>query len=612
MRPLAFLRPPVLVMGSAPLADQVVAGLGRDGCLARRIDRVQLAMLKPGRTPLLILADPPGAPDLIAELIERSRKGPQGRRRPPQRLILMHPREPAPALPILEPADPWRIDTFAIRDRAARALLARWPLHLGMDPRFGQAPHLLIIGFDDPAEALMLQALRLIHLGQGSPRITLLCDDNEAIAAKFLAAYPQAPLIADLQFAPIADLSRILNDSRRGGAPGDPARQRPINPGAATPVTFAAVCVTDPGTGDGSPGLELARRLVHELAVIQGVSPPILLETGEAVPGGQVEDWDGQIIPVAYLREACRAPVLLEGSGDEIARTIHDHYRDTIAAQGRDPDGEPAGQPWETLANSYRQANRHQADHVWAKLAVSDCRAVPEDLVESFVMSPLQVEQLALIEHQRWAADRHLDGWRYGPVRDNRLKHHPQLIPYADLSEAMKDLDRFGVRGLPTLAARLGLGIQRLLILGVHQPGPTCPDGSSLRRVVDRLLARLVERYPDRALVLAATLTDPRERQVVARALESEAGVGLFLLLPRPLSLILADLPDREARRDFLTLAARAERRINLDDEAQLVTWFAQRAEISLILGDPIPLGAAHKQVRLDPGGRSLAWTFEY
>ena len=59
-------------------------------------------------------------------------------------------------------------------------------------------------------------------------------------------------------------------------------------------------------------------------------------------------------------------------------------------------------------------------------------------------------------------------------------------------------------------------------------------------------------------------------------------------------------------------LAARAERRINLDDEAQLVTWFAQRAEISLILGDQIPLGAAHKQVRLDPGGRILAWTCEY
>ncbi|MBK8637112.1 MAG: hypothetical protein IPN92_02110 [Chromatiaceae bacterium] len=147
------------------------------------------------------------------------------------------------------------------------------------------------------------------------------------------------------------------------------------------------------------------------------------------MPGGRVEDWDGQIIPVSYLREACRAPVLLEGSGDEIARTIHDHYRDTIAAQGRDPDGEPAGQPWETLANSYRQANRHQADHIWAKLAVSDCHAVPEELVESFVMSPLQVEQLALIEHQRWAADRHLDGWRYGPVRDNRLKHHPNSSP---------------------------------------------------------------------------------------------------------------------------------------------------------------------------------------
>ncbi|MBK8637110.1 MAG: hypothetical protein IPN92_02100 [Chromatiaceae bacterium] len=125
MRPFAFLRPPVLVMGASPLADQVIVGLGRDGCRARRIDREQLAMLKPGRAPLLILADPPGAPDLIADLIECSRNGPHGRHRPTQRLILMHPREPAPPLPMPESADPWRIETFAIRDRAARALLAR-------------------------------------------------------------------------------------------------------------------------------------------------------------------------------------------------------------------------------------------------------------------------------------------------------------------------------------------------------------------------------------------------------------------------------------------------------------------------------------------------------
>jgi hypothetical protein len=374
------------------------------------------------------------------------------------------------------------------------------------------------------------------------------------------------------------------------------------------------VCLPD---AEGE-GVDTVRQLARDLADIQGVSPPILFEiglpheVGTATARGRIEDWDGQIIPVSYLREACRPAVLLDGRGDEVARTIHDHYRDSIAAQGRNPDGEPAGQPWELLATSYRQANRHQADHVWAKLAVTDARAVPEEMVDSFVLTPLEVERLAVIEHERWAADRHLDGWSYAPERDNQLKHHPQLIPYADLSEPMKDLDRFAVRGLPTLLARQGLGILRLLIVGIPQPAAGCPGGMRLRRLADQALDRLVARYPDRALVLASTLTDRRSRELVRQAMEREPGVGLFLLLPRPLGHVLADLADPHDRRGFLMLAARAERRIGLNGETELTTWLAARADISLILGDRVPAGTVEKRVRLDPDGSGLDWNFEY
>ncbi|MCO5761248.1 MAG: Ryanodine receptor Ryr, partial [Chromatiaceae bacterium] len=81
--------------------------------------------------------------------------------------------------------------------------------------------------------------------------------------------------------------------------------------------------------------MALARRLTVELAARQGVSPPVLLEVGDTEPGGDIDDWDGQIIPIAYRREACSAALLLDGAGDELARTIHEHYCDTIAAQGR-------------------------------------------------------------------------------------------------------------------------------------------------------------------------------------------------------------------------------------------------------------------------------------
>ena len=695
---LSFRRTSILVLGGDSLAGQVVASLRREGHRARRLDPLDSlapdkantltlldpAALDPTRTPVLILADPPDAPTLVAHLLAHVREanrqhlagrrlagqgGWPGRPRPVQRLILMHPRDPAPALPAPESGDPLQIETFAIEDRAARAVLRRWPPHLGLDPGFGQVPHLLFLGFAPPARALLLQALRLVHYGQGRPRISLVCDHHAAVAADLLGAYPQAHLIADLRFAPLKDLSRLLRET----AAPDPGTPSPANP----PVTLALVCmagippahphpgdpaipedrptadhpaspglarsaadiacnpglvlstadqVSNPGLALSAvesldyPGLALARRLIDELAASQGVSPPVLLEVGDAESGGGLDDWDGQIIPIAYRREACNAALLLDGVGDELARSIHEHYCDTIAAQGRDLALEPAGQPWERLATSYRQANRHQADHVWAKLAVTDCRAVAEDLVEAFALSPLEVERLAMVEHDRWAADRYLDGWSYGPTRDNARKLHPQLIPYAELSEAMKDLDRFAVRGLPTLAARLGLGIQRLLILGVHPPGPACPTGKPLRHLARALGEGLRERYPDRALVLATTLTDARERALAQVLMAGAEPAGLFLLLPHPLNQLLARLTPPAARRDFLDLLTRAERRISLRGEAELATWFARRAEIHLILNHQSPEIRAiadggetpNKCILLNPDGTGLTWTFDY
>jgi hypothetical protein len=223
----------------------------------------------------------------------------------------------------------------------------------------------------------------------------------------------------------------------------------------------------------------------------------------------------------------------------------------------------------------------------------------------------LEAERLAVIEHLRWAADRYLDGWAYAPVRDNARKHHPQLIPYPGLSEPIKDLDRFAVRGVPALLARSGLGVVRMLILGLPEPHPDCPGGRGLRRLLDRVFERLVARYPDRSLVVASTLADPRARLAVHRALEL-AGAGLFLLCPRPIGETVAAQPDRAARRDLLRLVARAERRIPLPGPGQLDRWLAERAEICLALGPGSAAPAARKLVLVDASRQRLEWGFDY
>lgn len=577
----------VWVCGAGPLPGRVREALMREGRPVRLVSPERAARLRPGECETLVLVEGPEAAGLILDL--RRRLTERRRRTEPLRVILVHAADPAPNLPAelgrLDTEGPLRLETFALEDRAARALLIRWPLHFGMDPQFRQRPHLLIAGFAPPARAFLLQALRLIQYGEEHPRVTVVCDDARSVAEGFARAYPQAGQVAEICW---------VSPDALDLAPPCPS------------VTQALVSLDPPALG-----LNLAQGLAARLARLQQVSPPFLLEVGDAQPMGAIGDWDGQIFPFSYLQEACRPQVLLDGEGDRLAQSIHEHYTDSIAAQGRDPAAEPAGAPWSRLAATYRDANRRQADHLGAKLVVTDCRAVPEERVESFAFAPLEVERLVAIEHLRWAADRHLDGWSYAPKRDNTRKHHPQLVPYPDLSDPMKDLDRYAVRGVPALLARSGLGVVRVLILGLPEPGADCPEGAPLRRLVDQALERLIARYPDRALAIASTLADPRARLVVRRALD-RAGAALYLLLPRPIGALLAEQPDDRARSDLLGLVARAERRIALIGEADLGRWLAERAEVSLCLGSPMAASVARKQVRLDAGSGRLEWGFEY
>ena len=69
-------------------------------------------------------------------------------------------------------------------------------------------------------------------------------------------------------------------------------------------------------------------------------------------------------------------------------------------------------------------------------------------------------ERLAENAHDLWAAERLAQGWSYGPQRDDAKKHHPCLVPYAELPESEKKYDRIAALG--TLKAILKLGYQIL------------------------------------------------------------------------------------------------------------------------------------------------------
>ncbi len=581
MNTLPFLTKPTLVSGDGPIAAAIFARLSRDGRAARLLAPTDLTSRRLSRAETLILADPADPAAAVAQVLDLCSARP--RRGSPLRLVLVH-RGDWPSDVRTPEGARVRLEGFALEAQAARALLAAHPLHAGFDPLFGQVPHLLIVGSAPPALALLGHAMRLAHHGDGKPAFTLAVERPDAWRLTVRAAYPQAEQCCRLGFTRLQEPELA----------------------AAPPVTAVWVFLEPPESG-----LDAALLLAARVRGGQGVAPPIYLEVGNATPAGAIDDWDGQIVPVSWLDAACGAQALLDASGDRLAQVIHDHYRDTTEAQGRDPDLEPAGRPWAMLDGSYRDASRHQADHLWAKLAATDCRTITLAKAPAFAFAPLEVERLAEVEHRRWAADRYLNGWTYASVRDNSLRHHPQLVPYADLSEPMKDLDRYVVRLVPTLLARSGLALVRGLILGVPEADRTVRPDRRTRKLIDACLRRLSERYPDRGLVLATTLGDPITRLVATRALDG-FDAALWVLCPVPLPSLLGTQFDPAARRDLLRLAARAERRIGLPGLGGLADWLARRAQVLILPGEAQAPAAPARQVRLDPAGKGLTWGFEY
>ncbi|MEC9072690.1 MAG: RyR domain-containing protein, partial [Myxococcota bacterium] len=153
--------------------------------------------------------------------------------------------------------------------------------------------------------------------------------------------------------------------------------------------------------------------------------------------------------------------------------------------------------PWEALGSNLRDANRDQADHLWAKLAISElagavqlaeahralarARRSPDEgtgeidtplkivrdlMNDTEEMARLRkptddkpnaaydedlVELLAKVEHRRWMASKIMAGWQHGETRNDRLRRHNCLVDYDALSEIDKEKDRDTARSVPTL-----------------------------------------------------------------------------------------------------------------------------------------------------------------
>lgn len=360
------------------------------------------------------------------------------------------------------------LDFFNPDELAARSVVGR-----DDDAFAGGPPEIAVVGTGAFARSVLVEFGRQWLARRGASEDTvhaiLLGPDAAQAASSLRERY--AFLSRACQIQPRSEpLDRLLTRRRHAAAP----RLRRLylchedeNEALKTALASAGYLRTAVGS--------IVVRLDKTAAMAEGFQAPGS-GSGSGAGSGRgsgfgLDSLAGRLRMVDVISESCDPALVGEDLTEVLARACHQRYLAERFGDGDARGARPSLVRWEDLPEEYRAANRDLAADVGRKLAEIGCLLTPRSAGEpEFAYEDSEVELLAPQEHERWTAERRRRGWVYGPCRDNAKKVHPGLLPWAELTEELRDKDRQAVLGLPAILADAGLVVVRL------GPGPESPD----------------------------------------------------------------------------------------------------------------------------------------
>ena len=316
-----------------------------------------------------------------------------------------------------------RVHFFNLHKMVARGLFE------GMTPALpavlNEADRLEIdlVGWGPEARAILLQGLRVLHLGL--PRGVawrVWTDKPTESQTQWAASYPMASSVTEVEFDAPGGHCRCVVE-----------RWLASDPGTARLVICAS--------GDDEVDLTAAAELLY---ANESAAFPIYVRCadGRGLPA-LLTSQRARLQLFGDEQSFCTVEMVCGERQDKLAQAIHADYLRQI--QGTASESAAYKSAWDALSEEARDANRAQADHLPYKQMLADLWSAhgAQDVNE----------RLARVEHDRWAAHRYLQGWSFGEVRDDARKQHPSLVPWAALSEGEREKDRDAVRRVPDLLA---------------------------------------------------------------------------------------------------------------------------------------------------------------
>jgi len=328
-----------------------------------------------------------------------------------------------------------RSDFFNIDHIAARRLFR----DVQLEHVDGHPPRLLIAGTDGFAQALLIEAARCWRASHAAGRellfVTMVGERATEIATELRDRFPVVDEACQLQSVE-DDLLSLMQRGRLGRPPDH-------------------VLVTYPDEEYALKSAMTAERYWP------GRSGRITVRLDGALIGVPAADVSLGLT-AANLRvfgavgAAADPELIRDDLTERIARVLHDRYLSGRKRRG-DMRGGRALVGWDELPRQVRLTNRSQAEDIGRKLARIGYAIIPRQAGQRPAqLSEAEIDELALMEHDRWCEEQRDAGWRYAPDLDEQRRLHPGLLAWAELPSAMRLRNYDPIRELPTILADAG------------------------------------------------------------------------------------------------------------------------------------------------------------
>lgn len=351
-----------------------------------------------------------------------------------------------------------QLRVFSEAGAAAREIVRRHPPFL-LAKDFDHARiHLLLAGDHAWIEAIMAEVtMSACTLTYRKPMFTIFTNKPEVFLLRLKGRYPELNLSADVNFA---------NSEYDHQAPQELLWLKEAS--AAAPFT-GAYCAFDNAAHSLAAAVTLRDRGPH----IAGFNGPIFVRLSGAdslqrlTPGIRFDTV--VLVPFGAMKDITNAAEILSSDTDEAEKAWHNAYRTKLESKGK-----PADAPWEKLNEEFRMSNRRAVAHINAKLFEAGFDIRPwlaksrfwDELPtlapgEKLFRTQEEHARLAELEHERWNADRRMQGWIRGDKRVDALRIHTQMKPFGEVDPDTQQYDFLFIETLDKLLKRGRGGLRR-------------------------------------------------------------------------------------------------------------------------------------------------------